>query len=459
MKKFFYLLLFISQLVMAQNSTVIGDTIYQNQAFSTKDKEIFDSDKEGSRVWNWSQAQRYCKRLKLDGHSGWRVASQKELQLLMSKTPKSNGLYIHPRFAHNMPKIGGRYDDIWMWTRDKKSTKIGAFVNFKKAKQGWAEKRYKGYVLCTRKVSTSRKKNRLKKVMLFESNAQVWRSDMSPKGTYALGAYQLSDFQVCGIIPLGYSREHACSDESSGFVRFGKYKYFFAHKGSSKILNIYRTDGTKKGTKKIASLGKKVAYMPMVIAHNLYFMRSSYVPFQTEPPDRELWVVDMKRAKAKKIIQLNFDTSINGSNYFSMYASSKSHLFLQAHHYDEKSKITNKELWLVEKNNKNIRKLKEFKDEIPENLKSIKVSGVINKLTKVPNNSSFGWERFIPKGEFSIKEGFLLHKGAKIANLSKIKGLISHKANIVYNSKEDTIIESSGKLWGVDDTAKVLRLQ
>jgi hypothetical protein len=46
-----------------------------------------------------------------------------------------------------------------MWTRDSKSSKIGAFVNFKKAKSGWANKSYKGYVICTRVPKIAVKKS------------------------------------------------------------------------------------------------------------------------------------------------------------------------------------------------------------------------------------------------------------------------------------------------------------
>lgn len=50
----------------AQETITIGKTMYQNQVFTTKDKHIFDTDQEGSRVWQWSKAQNYCKKLKLD---------------------------------------------------------------------------------------------------------------------------------------------------------------------------------------------------------------------------------------------------------------------------------------------------------------------------------------------------------------------------------------------------------
>ena len=61
-----------------------NETIHNcdNKAFTTKDKRIFDVDKEGSRVWRWSKAQNYCKDLKLDAYDDWRVASQKELFFL-----------------------------------------------------------------------------------------------------------------------------------------------------------------------------------------------------------------------------------------------------------------------------------------------------------------------------------------------------------------------------------------
>lgn len=135
----------------AKDTATLGNTIYQNQAFTKKDKQIFDADKEGHRVWNWEKANRYCKRLKLDGYDGWRVASQKELQAILAKKPSQNRLFVHSGFA--MPQRGGKYDDVWMWTRESKGSKLGGFVNFKKAKSGWADKKYKGYVLCSRKVT------------------------------------------------------------------------------------------------------------------------------------------------------------------------------------------------------------------------------------------------------------------------------------------------------------------
>ena len=85
MKKLIGIVAIIAVLVSypeAKDVVVIGHTMYQNQAFSTKDKQIFDRDKEGSRVWSLGKAVKYCEKLKLDGYDDWRVASKKELQAI-----------------------------------------------------------------------------------------------------------------------------------------------------------------------------------------------------------------------------------------------------------------------------------------------------------------------------------------------------------------------------------------
>ncbi len=141
----------LTSLLYGQNSITLGPTMYQNQSFSTKDKHIFDSDKTGSRVWDWRNAQGYCRKLIFDGHTDWRVASRSELKALFSSR-LHGGLHVKKVIASKMPALGGKYDDVWMWTRDSKGSKLGGFVNFKTAKVGWADKKYKGYVICTRNI-------------------------------------------------------------------------------------------------------------------------------------------------------------------------------------------------------------------------------------------------------------------------------------------------------------------
>jgi len=150
MQKYFIVIMWgFASLLYGQNSITLGTTMYQNQPFSVKDKHIFDSDKTGSRVWDWRGAQVYCKKLTFDGHSDWELASISELKALFSSR-LHRGLHVKKAVASKMPALGGKYDDVWMWTRDSKGSKLGGFVNFKTAKDGWADRKYKGYVICTR---------------------------------------------------------------------------------------------------------------------------------------------------------------------------------------------------------------------------------------------------------------------------------------------------------------------
>jgi len=137
---------------------VIGYTMYQKQKIDYKTVVTFAADKEGKRVWNWSHAQRYCKNLRLNNYSDWQVASRTELLKIMTKDQGYNGLYVKNSFAKYMPEPDPKYFDIWMWTRDSKRANLGAFVNFKKGKTGWADKKYKGYVICTRVANNVTKK-------------------------------------------------------------------------------------------------------------------------------------------------------------------------------------------------------------------------------------------------------------------------------------------------------------
>ena len=176
MKKFILIAIIITVCISTLEAEdkevlVLGHIMYQNQPFTTKDKKIFDADEEGSRVWNWVHAQRYCRGLRLDGYSDWRVASSHELSTIMNRGRKYHGLYVKPAFK--MPAMGGKYDNVWMWTCEaiahpndiRVSTNLGTFVNFKKANGGSADMSYKGYVICTRSVKpvVNHKKRAFKK--------------------------------------------------------------------------------------------------------------------------------------------------------------------------------------------------------------------------------------------------------------------------------------------------------
>ena len=184
MKKFILIAVIVAvyfSLLKAEDKEVlvIGHTMYQKQKIDYKAVVTFAADKEGKRVWNWSHAQRYCKNLKLNSYRDWQVASKSELLKIMADHQGYNGLYVKNNFAKYMPEPDPKYFDVWMWTRDSKASNLGAFVNFKKGKTGWADKKYKGYVICTRNpkiaVEKSTKSTRCIKNSKQEStHSQDW---------------------------------------------------------------------------------------------------------------------------------------------------------------------------------------------------------------------------------------------------------------------------------------------
>ena len=221
---------------------VIGHTMYQKQKIDYKAVVTFAADKEGKRVWNWGHAQRYCKNLRLNNYSDWQVASRTELLKIMTKDQGYNGLYVKNSFTRYMPEPDPKYFDVWMWTRDSKGSKLGAFINFKKGKTGWADKKYKGYVICSRSVGKKVKQDteieKTKRPIVFEYQKKVWGSDMTQKGTMLLGDYSLLYF-YCQNFP------NASISTASRLIKHKKTTYFFAYKGKNKkSLNLYKTNGT-----------------------------------------------------------------------------------------------------------------------------------------------------------------------------------------------------------------------
>ncbi len=439
-----------AQILYAQSIITIGKTMYQNQSFTAKDKQIFDGDWEGLRVWRWSKAQNYCENLKLDGYDGWRVASQKELQTLMTKKPSGKGLFVRSSFSSTMPAAGGKYDDVWMWTRDSKSSKLGAFVNFKKAKSGWADKSYKGYVICSSSVGKAAKSNagivKLKRPFLFEYKKKVWRTDMTLKGTMSLGNYSLLYFYCQNGLD-------SAIPSASRLIRHKKTTYFFAYKGKNKkSLNLYRTNGTVKSTKKIGSIGNNVAYSPIWVGDKLYFLSSEYLPQQADPMKEKLWVLDTRTNSMRYVGKTASEKK--GNMY--PFAKSNTKLFFKYISYDDNRKQEYQEIWTTDPK-KGLKKVKRFQ-KIPDNLKNIKVAGKNHKL-KPLDLLPWGCGRDSSQGSFKIVNKFLLYKNRQILNLSSVKDLKVHDVKIVFNGRQYSVIASNGKLWGIDGSGNIKKLK
>jgi len=216
----------------AKSTVTIGHTMYQKQKFTYRtDVRIFATDKEGSRVWNWRHAQKYCQNLKLAGYRDWQVASKAELLKIMADYEGYNGLYIKRIYGGQyMPEPDPKYHNVWMWTRDS-SGNLGAFVNFKKATYGWADKKYKGYVICTRKAAKKEVASQNSGAKQELSHSHSWLKVCNTcEGYTALKKdgtlWQFGKVGVCGfgeIIPL---------DQTTGkpIHVTHKYKYYLKAK-------------------------------------------------------------------------------------------------------------------------------------------------------------------------------------------------------------------------------------
>ena len=438
----------IAPQLYAANTAIVGEVMYQNQPFTAKDKHIFDTDWEGLRVWRWSKAQHYCENLKLDGYDGWRVASKKELEKIMISSASESGLYIKLAFSKKMPPLGGKYDDVWFWTRDSKSSKVAAFVNFKKHKVGWAKKSYKGYVLCSRSVGKTVKQNggivKLKRPILFEYQKKVWRSDMTQKGTMCLGNYSLLYF-YCQNFP------NASIPTASRLIKYKKTTYFFAYKGNNKkSLNLYRSNGTVKGTKKVGSIGNNVAYSPIWVGDKLYFLSSEDLPQQDYPAEEKLWMFDTKTNRLRYI----GETVINNSyDILFPFAQSKTKLFFKRW---STGKGIIAGVWVVDQK-KGFKKVKSFK-KIPDHLKSIKVAGKNYKLNPL---KALPWDCGADsiQGSFKIEKKSIMYKNKQIIKLSNVKDLKVYDVSLVFNGEKYSIIASNDKLWGVGSKGKLERLR
>ena len=430
---------------------VIGHTMYQKQKIDYKTVVTFAADKEGKRVWNWSHAQRYCKNLKLNSYSDWQVSSRTELLKIMTKDQGYNGLYVKNNFAKYMPEPDPKYFDVWMWTRDSKASSLGAFVNFKKGKTGWADKKYKGYVICTRNLGKNLKLNadiaKHKKPLLFEYKKNIWRSDLTKKGTMPLGNYSLLSFNCqTGLNPSVLSM--------SRLIKHKKTTYFFAYKGQNKkSLNLYRTHGTVNSTKKIGSIGNNVAYSPVWIGDKLYFLSSAYLPQQADPSEEKLWMLD---AKANRLRYIGETIKNKSNDIMFPFAKSKTKLFFKTFSYGSKGK-KEREWIFTTGQQKGFKKVKSFK-KIPDDLKSIKVAGKSHRLKSL-DLLPWGCGADSIQGSFKIEKKSILYKNKQIIKLSNVKDLKVYDVELVFNGEKYAVLASSNHLWGVNSRGKMERLK
>ena len=127
--------------------------MYQNQLFSVQDKENYDEERNGGRVWDWEGAKKYCKNLKLNGYSDWELPTKYRLERLLttskSKNSKGYEYYIKKEFLENMPPISGKYYYGIFWSSSSSGSYAHSVI-FGLGRNDYSEKSNNGYVLCIR---------------------------------------------------------------------------------------------------------------------------------------------------------------------------------------------------------------------------------------------------------------------------------------------------------------------
>jgi predicted CoA-binding protein len=174
--------------IIPKEVVVIDGLWYQNQPFSQQDKENYDNQVEGGRVWTWDGAKNYCDNLTLGGKSDWRLPTREELMKLGSvklyhsdgdyknfdewkvlhlekwnkwfennkhkriKNVKGYEYFIRQEFVENMPPLNGTYKNVAFWsiTENNISSSSAWSVHFNDGLDDWYGKSGEGCALCVR---------------------------------------------------------------------------------------------------------------------------------------------------------------------------------------------------------------------------------------------------------------------------------------------------------------------
>ena len=172
---------------------------------------------------------------------------------------------------------------------------------------------------------------------------------MTQKGTMLLGDYSLL-YYYCQNFPK------AAIPAASRLIKHKNTTYFFAYKGKNKkSLNLYRTNGTAKGTKKIGSIGNNVAYSPVLVGDKLYFLSSEYLPQQADPLEEKLWMLDAGVDRLRYI----GETAGKSKGNMYIFAKSSTRLFFKYLSYDSKREKEGEEIWVADPK-KGLKKVKSY---------------------------------------------------------------------------------------------------
>ncbi len=141
--------------VKSDKWVVVDGLMYQNQPFNIQDKENYDNQQNGGRVWEWKKffgkdAFDYCTNLTLYGYNNWRLPTRKELKKLLIPNSLDSHYFIKKEFLKNMPPLSKKYKFATFWTSTLKDSSYAWYVRFDNGYDNWNLKISKNYVLCVR---------------------------------------------------------------------------------------------------------------------------------------------------------------------------------------------------------------------------------------------------------------------------------------------------------------------
>ena len=144
----------VEQITNHKNIITIDNLMWQDEPYTKADKQHYDKDTEGGRVWHHKGAKEYCSSLTLGGYEDWRLPTKDELISLLTKSSSKNSkgysYYIKKEFLENMPPLNGEYSNAVFFTSTSKDSSSFWVVGFGYGSGVWNDDSHSGYVRCVR---------------------------------------------------------------------------------------------------------------------------------------------------------------------------------------------------------------------------------------------------------------------------------------------------------------------
>ena len=174
------------------NLYITKNLIWQNEPYTSLDKNNYDKSINGGKVFDFNGAQEYCQNLIIDNYSDFRLPTKSELYRLgniklfsgkienwekwfqIESSRRIKKLFIKKALRDKMPTMDGRYSSVGFWT-SKRIGKRAFRVRFESGYTSLRPISNKLYVRCVQDISNS------KKEIIKESQQELLYEPVIPK--------------------------------------------------------------------------------------------------------------------------------------------------------------------------------------------------------------------------------------------------------------------------------------